>query len=480
MRSLRSLSIQNCKRVLRLPDFHMTELKHLYLALPELIALPDSIENLGVLQSLTLESCHLLGQLPAGIDARLMPKLQHIAIHRCPGLRSPPTGFLKWLRQNQHVYQLCPDAPPADVDIILFHGFQMPGTEAPDAYWRTWKMRESEDCWLETLLPELLVDFTGYDQDCPKAPTTRVLSISYESRLDLEKKDKKAAPDSNVQDGGVHDGYKLAENLIRNLIFDDGVNAGQNRPVFLLGHDLGGILIKLFVIAVEQTHAIQDEGVRKEKLHNFLRNLKAVHFFATPHSGAPVLQAVADSIKSTPGTLEHEMLHYLKVLNKHTARINHAFDSLRRSENDSRISDFTTCAVIATNPTNLGEFGKSVLVVEEGAERVSIDSFYSYGKTNHFTVCQPEGKHSSPVRTLAQEIIKTMEERHKLQPAAPQNSTEKLADTVEVRDMRLKYYGKLVTFATSTSDAPAAGTTEAFVTSTTAASASSTKAPVRR
>ncbi|KAL3688972.1 hypothetical protein R1sor_015281 [Riccia sorocarpa] len=325
-------------------------------------------------------------------------------------------------RKNDHVYQLYPDPDQdedkRDVDIILFHGFQMPGTEAPDAYWRTWKMRKSEECWLETLLPELLVKLprdARDARDCPKAPTTRVLSVSYESRLDLGQKAKKAAPDSNVEDGGVHDDYKLAENLIQDLIFDGAVNAGQNGPVFLLGHDLGGILIKLFVIAVEQTHAIQDEGVRKEKLHNFLRNLKAVHFFATPHSGAPVLQAVADSIKSTPGTLEHEMLHYLKVLNKHTARINQAFESLRNSENDLRISDFKTSAVSAINPTNLGEFGKSVLVVEEGAERLSIDSFYSYGKTNHFTVCQPEGKHSSPIRRLAQEIIKTMEERHKLQ-----------------------------------------------------------------
>ncbi|KAL3688967.1 hypothetical protein R1sor_015276 [Riccia sorocarpa] len=95
MRSLRSLSIQYCTSVSRLPDFDMEELEHLYLALPELIALPDSVQNLGALKSLTLESCHLLRQLPDGIDARLMPKLQHIAIHHCPGLRSLPTGFLK-------------------------------------------------------------------------------------------------------------------------------------------------------------------------------------------------------------------------------------------------------------------------------------------------------------------------------------------------------------------------------------------------
>ncbi|KAL3688973.1 hypothetical protein R1sor_015282 [Riccia sorocarpa] len=385
-------------------------------------------------------------------------------------------------RPTQHVYQLCPDPnqegdntiPPADVDIILFHGLQLPGNEAPDAYWRTWKMRESEDCWLETLLPELLVRLARA-LDCPKAPTTRVLSISYESRLDLGT--KRAAPDTKVQKVGIHDDYNLAEALIKELIFDGEVNAGQNGPVFLLGHDLGGILIKLFVIALEENHAKEEKDYRRERLLKFLKNLKGVHFFATPHSGADVLQAVSESIKSNPGTLEHEMVRYLKVLNKHTARTNQAFQSLRTSGKDLRISDFQTSAVSAANHTDLGEFGESVQVVKEGSERQGINHFYSYG-TDHFTVCQPEGTYSSPFRWLAQEIIQTMKERHKLQPAVPQNSTEQLADAAEVRDKRLKFYGNLVTLATSTSDAPATGTTEAFATSTTAASASSTKAPL--
>ncbi|KAL3688976.1 hypothetical protein R1sor_015285 [Riccia sorocarpa] len=457
MRSLRSLSIQYCTRVSRLPDFYMGELEHLHLALPELIALPDSIENLGVLKSLTLERCRLLGELPAGIDARLMPKLQHIAIHRCPGLRSPPTGFLKappvrestdlqlrsdlkrewhqytreqldstllssllednlsatqmpplisrskWLRQNDHVFQLSPGAPPADVDIILFHGLQRPGIEIEDAYWKTWKLRQSDDCWLETLLPGLLVEFARSSQDCPKAPTMRVLSVSYE-KLDLG---KSTAPDGNFRERGVVEDYVLAENLIQDLIFDSLVNAGQNGPMFLLGHDLGGIFIKLFLISVEQTHAIQYECDRKQKLHNFLRNLKGVHVFANPHSGAPVQQAVAETINfygigdDTPIS-EFELGDPFEFFNR------------------------AACARL-----RLGTSGESVPVDEEGIERPGIDYFTSYRQTDHFTECQPEGTHSLPVRRLAQEIIRSMEERQKLQPAVSQYSTKQLVDIPE-------------------------------------------------
>ncbi|KAL2631075.1 hypothetical protein R1flu_015761 [Riccia fluitans] len=86
-------------------------------------------------------------------------------------------------RVNDHVYQLCPDrnentVQPADVDIILFHGLQMPGRKHPEAYWRTWKMRESEDFWPEMLLPQLLNEPGG------KTLRARVLAICYEGRLD--------------------------------------------------------------------------------------------------------------------------------------------------------------------------------------------------------------------------------------------------------------------------------------------------------
>ncbi|KAL2631074.1 hypothetical protein R1flu_015760 [Riccia fluitans] len=340
-------------------------------------------------------------------------------------------------RVNDYVYQLCPDrnentVQPADVDIILFHGLQMPGREHPEAYWRTWKMRKSEDFWPEKLLPQLLNEGV---QPGGKTLRARVLAICYEGRLDQGYEARRAARGAKVEEAGVTDDYLLVEDLIENLIFDDGVNAGQNVPVFLLGHDLGGILIKLFVIGVENKEATMndDKASKREKLRNFLGNLRSVHFFATPHSGMPIMDKVVESIESKPGTPQHEMLHYLKVLNNKKARVNQAFQLLRDQTRDNlRISRFTTRAFLAGSNTDMGKFG-NVQAVVEGTARLGIDEFYTYSRADHFQVCQPEGTHSSPFRILAREI----------RNAPSTSSSEQPANREEVREKRREFLDNL-------------------------------------
>ncbi|KAL2653368.1 hypothetical protein R1flu_021496 [Riccia fluitans] len=138
------------------------------------------------------------------------------------------------------VYELLPEANP-DVELVFFHGLQMEGSTPEDSFWRTWKMRGSEECWPEKLLPELLTGTRFNKQYQLKA---KVLSISYEGRPKLK-------VDEEDMDRG--EDVLIVEALMKDLILNEDVKVGQTKgvPVILVGHDLGGILIKRLVMMLE-------------------------------------------------------------------------------------------------------------------------------------------------------------------------------------------------------------------------------------
>ncbi|KAL2631178.1 hypothetical protein R1flu_015864 [Riccia fluitans] len=282
------------------------------------------------------------------------------------------------------VYELL-EEPNPDIELVFFHGLQMEGSAPEHSFWRTWKLRGSEDCWPEALLPEMLHG-RRFNQDYQiKA---RVLAVSYEGRPDLDGDE-------------LGDDCLIADSLVYNLILDNELKVGQRKgvPVFLLGHDLGGILIKRFVMMLESQVLGTIDEEEREKIRSFLKNLKSVFFFATPHSGSPAIEAMASRIDDST---TNEMLHLMKVLNTETGRINAEFQQYRRGETNSKVSRFTSHAVHATNATNEGGF-HNVLVVPEGSARYDVDSFYSVS-ANHFSVCQAEGTYTSSIRFLSERI----------------------------------------------------------------------------
>ncbi|KAL3689057.1 hypothetical protein R1sor_015366 [Riccia sorocarpa] len=282
------------------------------------------------------------------------------------------------------VYELLPEENP-DVEIIFFHGLQMEGLAPEHSFWRTWKLRGSEDCWPETLLPEML---QGRKSNQEYQIKPRVLAISYEGRPDQD-------------EDGLGDDCLIADCLVNNLILDTDLKVGQRKgvPVFLVGHDLGGILIKRLVMMLEKQVIGTTDETERGKIRMFLENLKSVFFFSTPHSGSPAIEKMASKIDDSTA---NEMLHLMKVLNTETARINADFQRYRRGETDSKVSKFTSHALHATNATNEGGYN-NVLVVPEGSARYDVDSFYSVN-ANHFSVCQAEGTYSSSIRFLSERI----------------------------------------------------------------------------
>ncbi|KAL3689054.1 hypothetical protein R1sor_015363 [Riccia sorocarpa] len=283
-------------------------------------------------------------------------------------------------------YELLPEPNP-DVELVFFHGLQVDDSIRQYAFWRTWKMKNSEDCWPETLLPEMLTDRS-------KPPIkARVLSISYEGRMKLME---------NEDDGDrVDDDVLIAQDLINRLILDSDLKVGQTKgvPVFLVGHDLGGILIKRFVMTLEAQMIGTIVEEEKRKIRSFLENLKSVFFYATPHSGSPAIEKMASQIDEEEA---NDMLQLMKVLSTETSRINAKFQQYRRGDTHSKVSRFTSHALHAAYETNEGGFSHSV-VVPEGSARCDVDSFYSVS-ANHFGVCQAEGTFSTTVRLLSDRI----------------------------------------------------------------------------
>ncbi|KAL2631190.1 hypothetical protein R1flu_015876 [Riccia fluitans] len=287
-------------------------------------------------------------------------------------------------RLADFVYELLKEENP-DVELVFFHGLQMEGSPPEYSHWRTWKLRDSEECWPETLLPRIL---KGKDSQLKP----RVLSISYEGRLNLAKY-------GNV----MSDEYLISECLVDNIIFDCRVGQRKGVPVFLIGHDLGGILIKRFVMMVENQGAVQPDAAKKAKILSFLENLKSVFFFATPHCGSPAIEKMAASI---PEDDANQMLQLMKVLSKHTARTNEEFRKFRLEKTESGKPGFTSHAIHASHVTNEGGF-YNVVVVPEGSSRNDVDSFYTTS-ANHFSVCQPRDESSSPVKTICKEIMEVV------------------------------------------------------------------------
>ncbi|KAL2630575.1 hypothetical protein R1flu_015261 [Riccia fluitans] len=300
---------------------------------------------------------------------------------------SPKPSRYESSKQNDQVYLLRPGTNP-QVDVVFFHGLPEKEKDAAETYWKIWTHRDDEEnCWPITMLPENLMtkkkedDSLGYDP--------RVLAVSWNSNLELPE---------NVGNRET-DEYLLTGNLTQNLILRD-VSLGQDRPVILAGHDLGGILIKQFIVFVEKKAAVAT-GVDKEKLTKFLDNLGAVFFYSTPHSGSTAIQNVAKSLSKTT---KNQMLQFMKVLGKEMGRVNQHFSNYRLSGNSRK---FRTYAVTAIDLTQRRYF-KDQLVCVEGSTRNGIDDSY-WIFSDHYGVTRPDHPKSTILTMLSDSIVEAVD-----------------------------------------------------------------------
>ncbi|KAL2644455.1 hypothetical protein R1flu_012042 [Riccia fluitans] len=270
---------------------------------------------------------------------------------------------------NDEVYELYrPASGSFNLEVVFFHGFQTENSE--DAYIRTWMTRDGSECWLNTWLVE-------------RFPQARILSVSYDS----------GSRESDSQ--GRVDMYLIAEKLVPSLV--DLAGVGQICPVVLVGHCVGGLILKATCLRASQCTALST--CRQRPYKQFLQNLREAFFYSTPHSGTYIpVRAATDG--------GGPLLEYLHLLNASSARMNDEFKKLRDeyecqtrglyAANETRTSkllhltdqEFISSQKLSSTPAH-------IMVVEEGSGRFDVDTFYTISGVDHFTICSPVDRQSS-------------------------------------------------------------------------------------
>jgi hypothetical protein len=203
------------------------------------------------------------------------------------------------------------------MEVLFFHGFQL-GEDYKKAYLTAWKCGDGS-IWPQTWLVE-------------KFPGARILSISYNAGV-LKGREKSA-----------FDMFNMGENFTTDLL-DAKVGQEPCRPIVLVGHSFGGIVIKqLCAYAAGEAGALKQNCEKNIKLTVLLENIRGIFFYSTPHHG------IADNM------VEHfvrkgPLQEYVKILCTGTERLNSQFEKLFGQS--GRYQKWRIAAVGETLPTNL-------------------------------------------------------------------------------------------------------------------------------
>lgn len=186
---------------------------------------------------------------------------------------------------------------------IFFHDVQWTGDEK--AYVQTWMSRGSPGiCWPKVWLSS-------------RYPEAQILSACY---------DAGSGKDKNT--GRFHMDL-LAETLWQDILSLSITNC----PIFLIGHGLGGIVIKAVIRAMQlKRDALNNRGSTSKDLSNiihkldcFLENVNGVFYYNTPFLGS---KFVNSSYFPNKGPL----LDTLEVLNIYSCNLNNYFNDWRNNK----------------------------------------------------------------------------------------------------------------------------------------------------
>jgi pimeloyl-ACP methyl ester carboxylesterase len=156
-------------------------------------------------------------------------------------------------------------------------------------------------------------------------PNARVLSISYNSTAFGD------VMTSSWPDAAVQVSKHLA-----------GEHCGLNpplgaAPLFLVGHSLGGLMIKQLCLELEQDYP------------EVFARIEGVMFYATPHMGSWFGNKLECLLACLPFVRKSGVLRYLRVLSEDTADLNSAFDDVRHTLDEGlRKARFATQALTET------------------------------------------------------------------------------------------------------------------------------------
>ncbi|KAL2609863.1 hypothetical protein R1flu_028436 [Riccia fluitans] len=239
-------------------------------------------------------------------------------------------------------------------------------------YKKTWMTRSGEELWPAAWLP--------IEDSFSKAS---MYSVKF---------------DSSATQGNEHGRFRmrtLVEYLALNLI--ELGNIGQTGvPVVLVGHDVGGLVIKelcLYLVKslpvhkqlkTEDSHLSNRKKLLKYK--NFLRCLIGVFYFATPHHGVRIA-----SEDTEPGG---GLLRNLEILDPDTAVSNDEFRTLRQQRE---------WGARGVGPAN--DDPEGLMFPEEASMRYDADHFFLVSETTE-TITRLESRDS----TVFQFFVESLKE----------------------------------------------------------------------
>ncbi|CAM6118980.1 unnamed protein product [Calypogeia fissa] len=263
-----------------------------------------------------------------------------------------------------------------ELEVVFFHGLQL--KYGSQTYVQTWMTRDDSQLWLKTWLVQ-------------KFPEIRVLIVSYDSSAE------------KTPTEGLMDMYITAENLLGSLT-SDTVNLGQfGRPVVLVGHCLGGLVMKELCLRAKSMLGHMNQDLLKMKqINNLISSLRGMFFYSTPHSGSNLVKLLRQYFP-----VEGPLVGEMGILESNSARRNSEFEQLRARHG------WLAGGVSESRETSVDFLGKSIHVVPEASARPFMDFFRTDGGADHIDVCKPEKPHSSSFKLLVEFLrqIRDAEER---------------------------------------------------------------------
>ncbi|CAM6097091.1 unnamed protein product [Calypogeia fissa] len=255
-----------------------------------------------------------------------------------------------------------------EVEIIFFHGLARLD-DYKNAFWETWMSREETP----RLWPQALLG--------PTIPKARILSVSYNS----------SAQNLKDEAPGDMDEYNIAENWVQDIILNYTTSLGQDRPVVLVGHSVGAIIVKVFILMCIRMMK-QSTGSVSEKISKFLRNCKGVFYYSPPHAGSTMANPIAKLRNANK-----PMMNLLTTMNNKTVRINSAFANARKTS-----LTIKTRAITETLSTTYK--GMQGIFVSQHSANEDIHMLYT-ADADHFDICRPPND-KSPIFTQLVTFIK--------------------------------------------------------------------------
>ncbi|KAL3676127.1 hypothetical protein R1sor_026075 [Riccia sorocarpa] len=274
-----------------------------------------------------------------------------------------------WKQLSDSVFEVSrPSEGYIDLEVVFLHGFC--SKSDVDSYYQTWMKADGSENWLDTALTEAF-------------PRARILSVSYDSSL------------ITSSCTGRLDMHLLGESLVQSLV--DLAGVGRTCPVVLVGHCLGGMVLKKIVHFAERS-ANEERSCRSfpRPYETFLKHVKGAFFCSTPNLGSDV---PIRSMVNQGGPL----LDYLKLLGTESSRMNGEFAKLRSRY---RWRTFGVFPANQTETTKLLPYladtqtdgyidwesvPQYVSIVEEASARVDMDNVCVIPGVDHFTIARSSG-----------------------------------------------------------------------------------------